>query len=119
MDEILLEKIEFVDQNISFFMQKSHDKLNDKENISTALLTILLSDKKLNECRNYEVLVKLIKEYKGFNFYTSFIEVISNLQSYVLKMFNYNIKAEVINKELDKIINLYKINYSFKVKKMA
>lgn len=119
MEEVVkLEKIEFIEQNLSFFMQRAHEKINSRDNVSTALLTILLSEKKLIECRNYPTLMEQINVYQGINFYASVIQIISNLQTYVMKIFNYDKEAQIITAELDQLIELYKNTHFTKVKRM-
>lgn len=117
-DNLKLEKINFIEQNIAFFTQKSHYKLNERDNVSTALLTIILSEKRLCECRNYPILLNEIKNYNNISFYTNFIELISNLQTYVMRIFNYDIEAQIIKRKMDELIELYKNNYLCKTKKL-
>lgn len=114
-----LEKIEFKENNISFFIECAHLKLNEKDNVSTALLTLLLSDKELRQCKNYPILVDKIKKYVPYNIYYNFIQMISNLKVYVNRMFNYNEEADMIVQKLNEIINIYLVNNYVKTKKMA
>ena len=118
-ENLKLEKIDFIEQNISFFTQNSHYKLNEHDNVSTALLTIILREKKLCECKNYSILLKEIKNYNNISFNNNFIELISNLKTYVIKILNYNIESQIIKIELDELIELYKDNYLGKIKKMV
>ena len=114
-----IEKINFVENNLAFFTQNAHEKINTRDNVSTALLTILLSEKRLEECRNYPILLKSINKYKGITFDESFVELISNLQTYVMKIFNYSEEAQLIIVKLDLLVNLYRKLYFQKVKKRA
>lgn len=114
-----IEKINFVENNLAFFTQNAHEKINARDNVSTALLTILLSEKRLEECRNYPILVKSIDNYQGLDFSDSFIEIISNLQTYVTKIFNYSGESQLIIAKLDLLVNLYRKNHFQKVKKRA
>lgn len=113
-----LEKIEFVQRNSSFFIDNAHTKITKCNNVSTALLTILLSEKKLEECRNYSLLQEQIKIYDGNNFYNDFVTVISNLKSYVNRIFNYDENSIEINETLDNIISIYHhIKYQKEIKR--
>lgn len=114
-----IEKIKFVENNLAFFTQNAHKKINKKDNVSTALLTILLSEKRLEECRNYPILLESIHNYQGLDFSDNFIEIISNLQTYVTKIFNYDKEAQTIIIKLDSFVNLYRKNQFQKVKKRA
>lgn len=117
--ECNLEKIEFIQKNSSFFIDNAHTKINQSNNVSTALLTILLSEKKLEECRNYPLLEERIIEYEGNNFYNDFISVISNLKTYVNRIFNYDQTSIEINEALDNIISIYNYTRYQKEKRMA
>ena len=114
-----IEKINFVENNLAFFTQNAQKKINNRDNVSTALLTILLSEKRLEECRNYPILLESINDYQGLNYNDSFIEIISNLQTYVTKIFNYDEEAQLIIIKLDSFVNLYRKNHFQKVKKRA
>ena len=82
-----LEKIYFIEDNASFFVECSHIKLNERDNVSTALLTIILSEKNLKQCKNYSVLINKINNYNINNKYYNFIQVISHLKFYVNRLF--------------------------------
>lgn len=114
-----LEKIFFIEQNSSFFTDCSHQKLNDTDNVSTALLSILLSNNNLENCKNYDLLLEKIKEYIPRNTYCNFIEIISHLKFYVNRIYNYNDKGNLIIQKLDEIIEIYRKNSKIKIKKMA
>lgn len=114
-----LEKINFIENNASFFTECAHLKLNEKDNVSTALLTILLSENELENCRNYPILMNKINKYIPCNIYNNFIQIISHLKFYVNRMFNYNEEADLIKEKLDEIVSIYKMNNITKIKKMA
>ena len=114
-----LKKIKFIENNASFFTECAHLKLNEKDNVSTALLTILLSENELEQCRNYPILMNKINKYIPCNIYNNFIQIISHLKFYVNRMFNYSEEADLIKEKLDEIVNLYKENKIVKTKKMA
>lgn len=114
-----LEKIYFIEDNASFFVECSHIKLNERDNVSTALLTIILSEKNLKQCKNYSVLINKISDYNINNKYYNFIQVISHLKFYVNRLFNYNEEANIIENKLDNIVEIYKKNNPQKIKKMA
>ena len=114
-----LEKIYFIEDNASFFVECSHIKLNERDNVSTALLTIILNKKNLKQCKNYSVLINKINDYNINNKYYNFIQVISHLKFYVNRLFNYNEEANIIENKLDNIVEIYKKNNPQKIKKMA
>lgn len=114
-----LEKIYFIENNATFFIECAHMKLNEKENVSTALLTILLSEKNLKQCKNYSILIDKINNYNINNKYYNFTQIISHLKFYVNRLFNYNEEANVIENKLDNIVEIYKQNNPQKIKKMA
>ena len=114
-----LEKIEFIEENITYFMEKGYEKINARENVSLALLNILLSNHPLMECEEYDFLLSFAQNYKGTSFYGSVIEVISNLQTYAMKMLNYSMDAYSVKQRLDEYMELYRKNNNIKIKKMA
>ena len=114
-----LEKIEFIEEHIAYFMEKGYEKINERENVSLALLNILLSNHPLVECEEYDFLLPFAQNYEGINFYGSVIEVISNLQSYTMKMLNYSMDAYSVKQRLDEYMELYRKNSNMKIKKMA
>lgn len=111
----IIKKINFIEKNSSFFMDKGYEKINDKDNVLITVLIILLSDKELEQCDNYSLLIKKINNYNTYNNYYDFTQVICNLKHYVVRILNYSNDSIIINKKLNNIIDLYK--KSNKVKK--